>query len=115
MRIINILAAITILTIVACSTKKAMVSNSNSSPNFDTQLSAIKSRFPDATTEELKMGHGIYTGACTRCHGQKEVTGYTEEKLLGIVDVMAKKAAISAKEKQALIRFAVGVRSTAAK
>jgi hypothetical protein len=62
--------------------------------------------------EELKKGHSIYTGACTKCHGTKDVTVYTEPTLLEIVDVMAKKAEITAEEKQALIKFAVGVRAT---
>ena len=67
----------------------------------------MKSRFPDATKEELLKGHSVYTGACTRCHGTKDLTDYTEPKLLEIVDDMAESASISDEEKQALIRFAV--------
>jgi hypothetical protein len=100
--------------LVACKSKKA-VTTSSAEPNMDAQLTAVKARFPDATMEELKKGHSIYTGACTKCHGTKDVTVYEEPKLLEIVDVMSKKAHITSEEKQALIRFAVGVRATASK
>ena len=99
------------LIVIACKSKKTTVSSSKETVT-DAQLTAVKARFPDATKEELQKGYSVYTGACTRCHGVKPVTGYTEEKLLGIVDVMAKKADITPEEKQALIRFAVGVRAT---
>jgi hypothetical protein len=96
---------------VACKTNKTASSASTEIPT-DAQLTAVKARFPDATKEELQKGHAVYTGACTRCHGTKDITGYTEEKLLGIVDVMAKKAKLSPDDKQALTRFAIGVRAT---
>ena len=101
--------------LAACKSKKsASASPSNAGPT-ETQLTAVKARFPDATMEELKRGQAVYTGPCTRCHGKKDVTVYSEEKLLEIVDNMAVKAKITPEEKQALIRFAVGVRATASK
>lgn len=111
-KIICLLFAIAL--VAACKSKKSATTSSSSGPT-ETQLTAVKARFPDATIEELKKGHSVYTGACTRCHGSKDVTSYTEPRLLEIVDVMAKKANITAEEKQALIRFAVGVRATASK
>ena len=107
---IIILAVLSIA--VACKSKKSVTSTSTHKPITDAQLTAVQSRFPDATMEELHKGYSIYTGACTRCHGAKDVTKYTEPKLLEIVDDMAKKAHITAEEKQALIRFAVGVRAS---
>ena len=92
---------------VACKTKKAAFSTASADPSMDAQLTAVKARFPDATKEELQKGHSIYTGACTKCHGAKDVTVYTEPRLLEIVDVMAPKANLTSEEKQALIRFAV--------
>lgn len=115
MKKLILMAAVVTLAIAACKTKKAAMSSSGNSMDFDTQLSAIKDRFPDASTEELKTGYAVYTGPCTSCHGAKDVTGYTEEKLLQIVDNMAKKAKITDAEKQALIRFAVAVRATTPK
>lgn len=96
----------------ACKSKKSTTTAENANVALDNQLTAVKTRFPDATREELQKGQAVYTGVCTKCHAPKNVTVYTEPRLLEIVDVMAKKAEISAEEKQALIRFAVGVRAT---
>lgn len=100
-----------ILIAAACKSNKTTATASKEVVT-DAQLTAVKERFADVTKNELLKGHSVYTGACTKCHGTKDITGYTEEKLLGIVDVMAKKASITPEEKQALIRFAVGVRAT---
>jgi len=97
---------------MACKSKQATTTSTAASPGIDAQLAAVQTRFPDATKDELQKGHDIYTGACTKCHGTKDVTAYDEPKLLQIVDVMAGKAHLTAPEKQALIRFAVGVRAT---
>ncbi len=109
--ILSIAVAIVLIT-VACKTKKVTSTSTTTDSSIDEQLTAVQTRFPDATKEELQKGHSIYTGSCTKCHRAKSVTGYTEPKLLEIVDVMARKAKLSAEEKQALIRFAVGVRAT---
>jgi cytochrome c5 len=97
---------------VACKSKKTVSSSSSTVSSMDVQLAAVNVRFPNTTMQELKKGQSVYTGACTKCHGTKDVTTYTEPKLLEIVDVMAKKAELTADEKQALIKFAVGVRAT---
>lgn len=110
-KILSIALAIVLIT-VACKTKKATSTATSIDTSIEAQLTAVKARFPDATKEELQKGHSIYTGACTKCHGTKDVTVYSEPKLLEIVDVMAPKANLTTDEKQALIRFAVGVRAT---
>ncbi|MFL5764684.1 MAG: hypothetical protein ACJ77K_12135 [Bacteroidia bacterium] len=95
----------------ACKTKKETAGTASKEHVTDAQLTAVQSRFPDATKAELEKGYAVYTGPCTRCHGTKDINGYTEPRLLEIVDVMAKKAQITPEEKQALIRFAVGERA----
>ena len=112
MKKIIVIATLLISITVACKSKKATTSTAKADSNMDAQLTAVNARFPNTTMEELKKGHSIYTGACTKCHGAKDVTVYTEPRLLEIVDVMAKKAEFTAEEKQALIKFAVGVRAT---
>ena len=108
-----ILIALAIVTITfACKAKKTASSTTSADSSMDEQLTAVKARFPDATNEELQKGKSIFTGTCTKCHGTKDITVYTEPKLLEIVDVMAAKSALNPQEKQALIRFAVGVRAT---
>lgn len=109
----TVFLAITFVTLaVACKSKKEVSATASTEVVTDAQLTAVKARFPDATKEELQKGYAIYSGPCTRCHGTKDVTAYTEPKLLEVVDVMSKKARITAEDKQALIRFAVGVRAT---
>lgn len=108
----TIIGTVLILISVACKTKKAAISTVTTNYTTETQLTAVNARFPNTTMDELKKGHDVYIGACTKCHGAKDVTAYSEPKLLEIVDVMAKKAKITTEEKQALIKFAVGVRAT---
>lgn len=105
---IIVLAFATVIT--ACMSKRTTTSSKESVT--DAQLEAVKIRFPDATKAELEKGYAVFTGPCTKCHRAKDITGYPESKLLDIVDAMAKKAKITPEEKQALIRFAVGVRAT---
>ena len=74
----TILIALTIVSItVACKAKKATASTASTDSSMDAQLVAVKTRFPDATKEELQKGRSIFTGGCTKCHGTKDITGYT--------------------------------------
>ena len=105
---------ITMISLFAsCTSKKQVVSSNQTENPMENQLAAVNARFPNSTLAELELGKSIYTGACTKCHGTRDVTVYTEPRLLEIVDVMAVKAKITPEEKLALIKFAVGVRATA--
>jgi hypothetical protein len=109
----GIIIVLTIMSIiVGCKAKQNATLLTKAS--MDDQLAAIQTRFPNATKIELQKGHDIYTGACTKCHKAKDITVYKEPKLLKIIDKMSKKAKLSEDEKQALIRFAIGVRATTA-
>ncbi|MDX2174746.1 MAG: hypothetical protein SFY56_16700 [Bacteroidota bacterium] len=112
MKKIFIIATVLISITVACKSKKVVSKTESKEASMDAQLTAVNARFPNTTMEELKKGHSVYIGACTKCHGTKDITAYTEPRLLEIVDVMAKKAQITEEEKLALIKFAVGVRAT---
>lgn len=108
------IAFVTSIIVAACKTKKSTTTSADNSINYDAQLAGIKDKFPDATVEELKAGNAIYSGACTRCHGKKDVTKYTDEKLIQVIDNMSKKAKITDQEKQSLVKFAYGVRAVSA-
>lgn len=107
-----LLFASAIFIVIACTSKKTTVSSVNESVNFEAQVTSIKTRFADVTVDELKTGHSVYTGACTKCHGQKNVVKYTEESLFKILDNMSKKAKITDSEKQALQRYCLAIRAT---
>jgi mono/diheme cytochrome c family protein len=78
----------------------------------DAQLTAIKARFPDATTQTLSEGYAIYTGACTNCHGQKNIFKRSEESWLHEIDDMSPKAKLTAAQKDALTKYILAMKAT---
>jgi len=81
----------------------------NSVPT-DAHLAAVKTKYSDATMDQLKQGHSLYFGACTRCHGANNPTRWDEKQWTGILDDMAGKASISATEKDAVWKYIMGVK-----
>jgi cytochrome c5 len=79
------------------------------------QVDAAKTKYPDATIDALKKGQDIYYGTCTNCHGAKKITNFSEEELPEIIDNMARKAKISAEEKDAVLKYVIGVKLASAK
>ena len=79
------------------------------------QVDAAKTKYPDATLDALKKGHDIYYGTCTNCHGAKKISNFSEEELPGIINNMARKAKISAEEKDAVLKYVMGVKLASAK
>ncbi len=77
----------------------------------DVQLDAAKTKYPNATLDVLKQGRAIYYGdACTKCHSAKRIANFSAEELPGIIDEMARKARISPEEKDAVLKYVMGVR-----
>ena len=79
------------------------------------QVDAAKVKFPDATMDALKKGHDIYYGTCTNCHGAKKITNFSEDELPGIINRMSRKAKISDEEKDAVLKYVMGVKLASAK
>jgi mono/diheme cytochrome c family protein len=80
----------------------------------EAQLTAAKTKFPDATMEVLKKGHVIYyDGACIKCHGPKRIVTRDEKEWVGILDDMARKAHLSAEEKDAVWKYIMAVKLSA--
>ena|ERR1700751_1432854 len=103
---------------LSCSPKttSATVANSVSSTDVSNeQVNAAKTKFPDATMDALKKGHDIYYGTCTNCHRAKKISDFSEEELPGIINNMASKAKISAEEKDAVLKYVIGVKLASAK
>jgi|SRR6185437_3183352 len=103
------LSSVIILATVACHSTKNVTKSSTNEPT-EVQLTAGKAKFPDMTMDVLKKGHSIYYGACTNCHGAKNVNNYTEQEFLGILDKMAPKAKLTAEEKDAVWKYAIAVK-----
>ena len=110
---------ITGLVISACSPKATSSTSVNPASSTDVssaQVDAAKTKYPDATLDVLKKGHDVYYGdACTRCHGAKKITNFSGEELPGIIENMARKAKISAEEKDAVLKYVIGVKLASTK
>lgn len=76
------------------------------------ELTAIKTKFPDATLPVLTEGHAIYIGVCTNCHGTKSIYRIPEEKWQPIIDNMSKKAKITDLQKDALTKYVFAIKAT---
>ncbi len=97
------------MAIVACHTKKN-ISKSESTEPTEAQLAAGKTRYPDMTMDVLKKGHSIFYGACTNCHGAKNINNYSEQEFSEILDRMAPKSDLTAEDKEAVLKYAVSVK-----
>lgn len=111
LKIASIIVAAAI--IAACSSKKATTSSAKPSiiPG-EAELTAIQVKYPDATAAQLTEGHTIYTGACTNCHGQKNIFKRSEASWLHEIDDMSPKAKLTAEQKDALTKYILAMKAT---
>lgn len=77
----------------------------------ETELAAIRQRFPDVTMETLKQGHALYTGVCTNCHQPKNIYSRPEGAWPEVLADMAHKAKISDSEKDAVYKYVIAVKA----
>lgn len=94
---------------IGCRSKKK-TSSSTADNSEAAQLAAAKVKFPDATEGDMKKGHELYFGTCTKCHSAKTITSISEEEWPSIIDRMAKKAKITPEEKDAVLKYVTGVK-----
>ncbi|RYZ21703.1 MAG: hypothetical protein EOO16_11990 [Chitinophagaceae bacterium] len=94
-------------TVIAC-TRKASPTASTTSPEPAT-VSTTPSSAPVATktaaTATIEAGHSIYTAKCGRCHGLKEVSNYTAERWVPIMNSMAPKAKLTEEETAQVLAY----------
>jgi mono/diheme cytochrome c family protein len=104
------------LIIVSCATtKKTPMATSTTTPSIipgEVQLTAIKAKFPDATAQTLSEGYSIYTGACTNCHGQKNIFKRSEASWMHEIDDMSPKAKLTPAQKDALTKYILAMKAT---
>ena len=111
-----ILISATLVLLVACKTKKESIGvvaepKSTYLP-AGPQIAAAEKRWPGTTATDLQTGNSIYTTKCTRCHGNFEVTQFSERKWLHEIDDMSVKANLSQDEKDKLTRYILSLRDT---
>jgi len=78
----------------------------------EAELAAIKAKYPDVTAQTLTKGHSIYIGACTNCHGQKNIFKRSEASWMHEIDDMSPKAHLTAEEKDALTKYILAMKAT---
>jgi mono/diheme cytochrome c family protein len=77
------------------------------------ELAAIQVRYREATLDQLKTGHAIYTqGSCINCHGAMNIYKYTEVQWTSIIDDMALRARISDADKDAVYKYVLAMKAT---
>jgi hypothetical protein len=77
------------------------------------ELTAILTKYPDATLPVLTEGYQIYIGeACTNCHGAKGIYRIPEKEWPGIIEDMGGKAKLTATQKDALTKFVFSIKAT---
>lgn len=109
------IVAVSAIIMAACGSSKKSSTPSAAAPSIvpgEAQLTAIKSKYPDATTEQLTEGYSIYTGACTNCHGQKNIFKRSEASWLHEIDDMSPKAKLTAAQKDALTKYILAMKAT---
>ena len=109
-----------VLILGACSpkAKKSTTATAPVAPaadSFEANVTAAKTKFPDVTIDVIKQGHAIYYGACTRCHGPKDIERRDEKEWVGIMDDMVPKAKLTPEERDATWKYIMSVKLMAAK
>ena len=108
------IVALSAIIMTACGSSKKSSAPTAETPSIipgEAQLTAIKVKYPDATAEQLKQGHSIYTGACTNCHGQYNIFKRSEASWLHEIDDMSPKAKLTAAEKDALTKYILAMKA----
>jgi cytochrome c551/c552 len=77
------------------------------------ELVAIQKQYADATLDQLKEGHALYTqGACTKCHDPKNIYKRGESQWKNIIEDMAQKAKITDAQKDAVYKYVLSIKAT---
>lgn len=77
------------------------------------ELTAIQMQYKEVTIDKLKEGYSLYAeGACTKCHGPKNIYKRDVAEWKSIVDRMAQKAKITDEQKDAVYKYVLSIKAT---
>jgi hypothetical protein len=80
------------------------------------ELNAIRIQYKEVSMNMLEEGYSIYTkGACVSCHAANGIYQYSETKWKLIIDDMAPRTSITAKEKDAVLKYVLSIKAAQAK
>ena len=103
----------TLFVLAACASKRNAAAAKRTPTEND--LKVVQAKFPETTLETLNKGHGIFFGACTKCHNPKNIKKRSEKQWSKILTVMAPKAKINNEEKDAVFRYVMSVKLSSKK
>jgi hypothetical protein len=115
MKNLKLIVVIVIVNIaVSCKSKKVPVvaKTESSLVPTDIQVKAIQPKYPDVTLQNLSNGYAIYTGACTNCHGMKNLYSRSEQSWKHEVDDMAPRAEITESQKDDLYKYILAMKAS---
>jgi mono/diheme cytochrome c family protein len=78
----------------------------------DLELQAIKQKYPETTAQNLANGHELYIGTCTDCHRKKNIFAYSESRWKEIVDDMAPRSKLDARQTDDLYKYVLSMKAT---
>jgi cytochrome c5 len=102
--------AATLIMVAGCATPRTAPAPG---PISSDAVAAAKTRWPDATSESLEEGRGLFLKSCNRCHGYPDRSAYSEEKWPGIMEVMGKRAKLTPEQIQLVLHFIIATRTSA--
>ncbi len=74
-------------------------------------LESARSRWPDASPDELEQGRQLFLANCNACHGYPDRVAYSEENWPDITRRMGDKVDLSPADTERVLRFILVSRS----
>lgn len=93
MKVKNVFYSTLLIVAFGCGASKH-IADSNAPAVTDAELANAQKRFPDATITSITEGKKQYEANCGRCHGLKNPSDFTEQRLNEVVPKMFVKAKI---------------------
>lgn len=106
------IASVILMTAFSCGTSKKAGSSAEASLTpGDAEVKAIQTKYADVTLQTLNEGYAVYSGPCTKCHGQKNIFSRTEQEWEKEINRMAPKAKITEVQKDALWKYILAMKA----
>lgn len=110
-QIYSIVCAVGLFALACGSSKKAGSSAEASLAPGDAEVKAIQGKYADVTLQTLNEGYAVYSGPCTKCHGQKNIFSRSEQEWEKAINRMAPKAKITDAQKDALWKYVLAMKA----
>lgn len=114
MKLAYIIIAVTAITYAGCKSSKNAQSSAAAAPaapSTSDLVKAAQAKWPDITAQTIDEGKDLYnTGACTGCHGPKNIAKRSEAEWPSIVERMAHKAKITDSQKDAVLKYVLAMK-----